>query len=630
MAYNSDLGNKDINYLGKDFNSFKNNLSEFAKTYFPTIHNDFSSASPGTMFVEIAAYVGDVLSYYMDNQIKENLLPYAKERSNIVNIANTLGYKVSPTRVSKTNVNVFLIIPAKATGTPDWPYALVLNQDSIFKSSEANQTFTTDRPVDFRYSSSADPTTTTVYKINTTTNKPSYFLLKKSVGVTNGIRKSKTFNIGADRTRYRKLSLDENNVVEIESVIDAQGNTWQEVPYLAQETVYIERKNTSEEDAVLSDDSLSVPYLLKLKKTSKRFITRTTPDNKTALIFGSGINSVADELIIPNPENVGANSPEGIGNLDRAFDPSNFLHTKTYGQSPNNTTLTVKYKVGGGSSANVAANTITNVDTAYWSTTDIDLSSTIVNDVKNSLAVENPQAAQGGAGPETPAEIKRNALAYFNSQNRIVTREDYIGRVYAMPPRFGQISKAYVAPDTILEKVANNIDPQSVPNTNATNLYLLGYDKNGNLTNVNDATKENLKTYLGPYRMLTDSINIKNGFIINIGVEFDIIVLPNYNAAEVLLSCIAIIKNHFDIKKWQFNEPITVNKIITKIADNEGVQSVIKLEIKNKWKQSKGYSGNKYDIESATKNGIIYPSIDPAVFELKFPNADIIGKTSSY
>ncbi len=630
MAYNSDLENKDINYLGKDFNSFKNNLSEFAKTYFPTIHNDFSSASPGTMFVEIAAYVGDVLSYYMDSQIKESLLPYAKERANIVNIANTLGYKVAPTKVSKAKVNVFIIIPATTDGVPNWNYALTLNADSTFKSSEAGQTFSTDRDVNFAVSSSIDPTTTTVYKLNTVTNKPSYYLLKKQVRVTNGTRKSQVFSIGADRTRYRKLTLDQNNVTEVESIKDSQGNTWHEVPYLAQETVFIERKNTSEEDAILSGEAPTVPYLLKMKKTSKRFITRTTPNNQTVLVFGSGISSVADELIIPNPENVGGNSPQGINKLDRAFDPSNFLHTKSYGQSPANTTLTVNYKVGGGASSNVSANTISRVETSRWSAANIELEGSLLADVKNSLAVENPEAAQGGSGPETPSEIKRNALAHFNSQNRIVTREDYIGRVYSMPPRFGQIAKAYVAPDTVLEQVANNIDPQSVPNTNATNLYLLGYNKSKRLINVNEATKENLKTYPGPYRMLTDSINIKNGFVINIGVDFDIVVLPNYNTSEVLLKCISLIRNHFIIDKWQFNEPITINKIITKVANAEGVQSVVNLSIVNKWRQSKGYSGNKYDIESATKNGIIYPSIDPAIFELKFPVSDITGKTSSY
>ena len=452
-TYNNDLENKDINYVGKDFNSFKNNLSEFAKTYFPTIHNDFSSASPGTMFVEIASYVGDVLSYYMDNQIKENLLPFAKERSNIVNIANTLGYRVTPTRVSKAKVNLFLIIPATAAGTPDWKYALTLNANSSVKAAEGQQSFTTDRDVNFKYSSSMDPTTTTVYKINTSTNKPSYFLLKKHVNVTNGTRKETSFVIGNDRTRYRKLTLDENNVVEIESVKDSQGNNWYEVPYLAQETVFIERKNTSEQDTILSDGADTSPYLLKMKKTSKRFITRTTPNNKTALVFGSGVSTVADELIIPNPENVGGSGPDGINMLDRAFDPSNFLQTKTYGQTPVNTTLTVKYKVGGGTTSNVAANTINQVQTALWAANDIDLTTSIVNDVKNSIAVENPLAAQGGAGPETPSEIKRNALAFFNTQNRIVTREDYIGRIYSMPPRFGHISKAYVAADTILQKL---------------------------------------------------------------------------------------------------------------------------------------------------------------------------------
>ncbi len=645
-VYNSDLENKNINYLGKDFNSFKTNLTEFAKTYFPTVYNDFSAASPGTMFVEIAAYVGDVLSYYMDSQLKENLLPYAKERSNVINLANTLGYKTKPTKASKCKVNLFAILPAKNDGTPDWLYAPTLLEDSVVQSTQGNVKFTIDRDVKFGFSSSMDPTTTTVYQLNTTTNLPAFFLLKKSVNASSGQRKSTSFAIGDVSERYRKLELAETDVIEIEKITDSQGNEWREVPYLAQETVFIEAANTSAIDQELSQGATNAPYLLKLRKTSKRFITRTTNNNTTSIVFGSGVSTVADELIIPNPENVGMNSQDGVSKLDRAFDPSNFLQTRTYGEAPRNTTLTVYYKTGGGTRSNVGAGTITKVDTAMYQAPHADAVPSIFNSVKASLAVNNESAAMGGSSAETVSEIKRNAMAHFQGQNRIVTREDYIGRIYSMPPRFGNITKAYVAPDTVLNRASNQIagnleqDPLtgivgvpeelSVSNPNATNIYLLGFDRNKKLSSVVQAVKENLKTYLTPYRMMTDAMNIKDGFIVNIGVEFEIIVLPNHNNNEVLIKCINEVRKHFDIDRWQFNEPITISKITNKLANTEGVQSVQEVKIVNKWKASQGYSGNKYDISTATVNGIIYPPLDPSVFELKFPQNDIKGSVATY
>ena len=626
MAYNSDIENKDINYLGKDFNSFKQNLSNFAKTYFPTIYNDYSDASPGTMFIELAAYVGDVLSYYMDSQLKESMLPYAKERANVIALANTLGYRVKPTQASKATVEAFIILPANTDGNPDWKYAPILQQNTQVKSTQGGVSFTTDRDIDFQYSSSFDPTTTSVYKINESTNLPSYFLLKKSVNVTSATRTTSEFAI-AGQERYKKIELTPSNVITIESVTDSEGHTWSEVPYLAQETVFQEMTNTSYSDQTLSEYKNTAPYLLRLKKTSKRFITRTNNKNRTELIFGSGVAVSADELIIPNPENVGLNSDDGINSLDKAFDPSNFLHTKSYGQAPKNTTLTVKYQTGGGTAANVAAGTITSIDTAFWTTQADDIDASVYADVKKSLAVNNPIAAGGGRGAENISEIKQNAMAYFQTQNRIVTREDYIGRIYSMPPRFGNIAKAYVsagAINTYLNGEEENRNP------NVTNIYLLGYNASKKLDTVNDAVKENLKTYLTPYRMLTDAINIKNGFVVNIAVEFEIIPLPNKNSNEVLLSCISAVKTYFNIDRWQFNEPINISDLTTTIAAVDGVQSVQNLLITNKWKLSNNYSGNKYNIESATKNGIIYPPVDPAVFELKFPNNDIKGKVSSY
>jgi hypothetical protein len=130
--------------------------------------------------------------------------------------------------------------------------------------------------------------------------------------------------------------------------------------------------------------------------------------------------------------------------------------------------------------------------------------------------------------------------------------------------------------------------------------------------------------------LMTDSINIKNGYIINIGINFQIVVLPGRNSKEVVLRCIDALKLEFHIDRMQFNNPIIVKDTILTLAGVEGVQSVMGVDFVNKWRESEGYSGNKYDLELANQNGIIYPSLDPAVFEIKFPNQDIKGEVVTY
>ena len=168
-----------------------------------------------------------------------------------------------------------------------------------------------------------------------------------------------------------------------------------------------------------------------------------------------------------------------------------------------------------------------------------------------------------------------------------------------------------------------------IPNSLAMNMYVLGYNASNQLTELNQAVKENLKNYLNYYRILTDAVNIKDAFIINIGINFEITVLPNYNSNEVLLKCVNELKNYFSIDKWQINQPIIKSAITNIIGNIQGVQTVVGSEITNLYKSENGYSGNVYDLTPATKNGIIYPSLDPSIFEVKFPNQDIRGRVVS-
>jgi len=622
---------KEIKYLNKTFPEFKKNLVDYAKNYFPDTYNDFTDASPGTMFIEMAAYVGDVLSFYTDYTLKENMIQHASERKNLLNIAQSFGYKPKLSVASSTDIDVYQLVPSTDTGgdgsssKPDYRYALLV-EGGMEVQTETGTIFRTSRDVNFAESSSLSPTETTVYQLNLTTGIPEYYLLKKTVSATSG--ELKTLNISVtDPKKNLKIKITDDDIIGIETVTDTDENVWTEVPYLAQDTIFEETVNNFDFDPLLAPDSVAVPYILSLRKTGRRFITRITPDNNMELQFGSGISTNSDISILPNPENVGSNLPASIDGLDIAFDPSNFLRSRTYGQVPSSTTLTINYTIGYGIDGNVPSNTIVVINSkTTQQTTEELLNSTTLATVVASLQVNNPSPATGGKSTETLEEIRQNALAYFSTQNRAVTREDYIVRTYSLPARYGSIAKAYITQD---QQVLPSTG-LSVANPFAMNLYVIGYNQSKNLTNVSRASKENLRNYLSQYRLLTDAVNIKNGYIINIGVDFKVVVLPGRNSREIILRCIDTLKAFFNIENMQFRQPIITKDIVLALASTDGVQSVIDVTILNKWRESEGYSGNKYNLTAANRSGILYPSLDPSVFEIKYPERDIRGKAVTY
>jgi hypothetical protein len=482
--------------------------------------------------------------------------------------------------------------------------------------------------VDFGFSSSFNPTEVTIYETNTATNQPTYYLLKKSAKAVSGQVKTATFTFGS-AVAYDKILLPDTNIIEIISVTEADGDNWYQVPYLAQDTIFEDVPNLLENDPDLVGYRDSAPTLLKMRKTSKRFVTRLRSDNRLELQFGAGISDNNDEEIIPNPDNVGNGLAGFRRSVDIDIDPSNFLYTRAYGQAPANTTLTVTYTVGNGIQDNVPAATLKTISFIdYNENVNSANNAGLVNFVKTSVAVTNPDPAAGGKTADTLIDIKNNALANFATQNRLVTREDYIIRAYSMPSKYGSIAKAYIVPDDQITQ--QELVQSRVPNPLALNMYILGYDQNKQLIALNDAVKENLKTYLDYYRILTDAINIKDAFIINIGINFEISVLPNFNSNVVKLRCIDELKKLFNVDRWQINQPIIKSDALTTLANVPGVQSVIGVEFKNLYKTSDGYSGNVYDLNTATRNGVIYPSLDPSIFEVRFPNQDIRGKVTAF
>ena len=623
--------NKDVSYLGKDFGQFRQNLIDFAKQYFPTTYTNFNESSPGTLFINMASYVGDVLSYYTDNNLKESMLQYATERGNIYDIAKTLGYQPKNSVPAHVILDVYQLVPAIGTGSavqPDFNYALSIKPGMRIKHATSNSVFRTLESVEFRFSSSYNPTEITIYESNTTTKLPTYYLLKKQVPAVSGEIKTANFTFGAPKP-YDKVVLSDLNVIEVISITESDGDNWYEVPYLAQDTIFEEVPNLLENDPDFAPYRSSSPSLLKLKKTSKRFVSRLRGDNKLEIQFGAGVSNNNDEEIIPNPNNVGNGLTAIRRGVNVDIDPSNFLYTRTYGQAPSNTTLTITYTVGNGIEDNVDANTLTNIIGIDYVE---DINSTnninIVNLIKSSLAVTNVNPAIGAKTADTLDDIKNNALANFATQNRLVTREDYIIRTYSMPAKFGSVAKAYIVPDDQISQ--QDLEKNRIPNPYAMNMYILGYNKDKQLTAVNEVIKQNLKTYLGYYRILTDAVNLKDAFIINIGVDFEISVLTNYNSNEVLLKCINDLRAYFNIDRWQINQPIIKSDIANLLGNVKGVQSVINVSFKNLYDSDLNYSGNVYDLVSATKNGIIYPSLDPSIFEVKFPNQDIRGRVVNY
>lgn len=622
---------KNISYLGKDFGQFRQNLIDFTKQYFPNTYADFNESSPGMIFLEMAAYVGDVLSYYVDNNLKESLLDQATERGNIYDIASMLGYNINNVIPAYVTLDIFQLVPAIGTGSsvaPDYNYALSIKPGMQVKQNNGSAVFRTLDSIDFSYSSSISPTEVTIYESDPTTKLPTYYLLKKQVrGVSGTVKKSSyTF---ATPVPYDRIVLPDTNIIEIVSVTESDGDNWYQVPYLAQDTIFEDIPNLAENDPDLFQYRSSSPSLLKLKKTAKRYITRLRSDNKLELQFGAGISDNNDEEIVPNPDNVG----NGLAGFRRAvdvdIDPSNFLYTRTYGQAPANTTLTVTYTTGNGVLDNVAPNVLTEINfVEYNEDINANINASTVNFVKTTLAVNNASAASGAKTADTLQDVKNNALANFATQNRLVTREDYIIRAYSMPAKYGSVAKAYIVPDDQLSQ--QDYQSTRVPNPLAMNMYVLGFNDSKQLVELNQAVKENLKTYLDHYRILTDAVNIKDAFIINIAIDFEIAVLSNYNSNETLLKCINALKSLFDVDKWQINQPIIKSDITTTLANVIGVQSVVGVTISNKFDTSFGYSGNIYDLTTATKNGIIYPSLDPSIFEVKFPNRDIKGRVVNY
>jgi hypothetical protein len=596
---------KNIKYVNKSFSDFKTSLQEFTKTYFPDTYNDFSEASPGDMFIEMASYVGDVSSFYIDTQIQENFLNLAKEKESLYNLAYSFGYRPKLSYASTTEIDVYQLIPSVG-GSPDLSYSLIIPANTSLTSNVDFTKFITTDDIDFSQTSSAE---ISYYNSN-------YFLLKKSVPVISAEIKETTLSFSTP-VKFNSATINDSNILQILEVTGSDGNRWYEVPYLAQETIFTPTANPT-------SGSDGINYLINLQRVPKRFVTRVKNSGSIELQFGSGISNQTDIQIIPTPDNIQLGLVSSVSDRIDDYNKASVFYTKNYGIAPSSD-LHIKYLVGGGVESNVPTNTITVIDTTNsnswfkYSPSD----SGIKNLIIENLLVTNPSPSVGGRSGDSVEEIRLNTLNAYTSQNRAVTKEDYIVRTLSLPSKYGAIAKAYITQETF-----NSTGNLLSENPLSLDLYILGYDSNKKLTNANNTLKSNLKTYLNEYRMVTDAINIKNAFYINIGVNFEINSDPSFNNKELLSSCISSLKTYFAVDSWQINQPIVLSEINALLLQIPGVRSVSKIEIINK--QGGDYSPYGYDIHAATRNGILYPSIDPSMFEIRFPDNDINGRIITY
>jgi hypothetical protein len=592
---------KNIKYLNKSFSDFKTSLQEFAKTYFPDTYNDFSESSPGNMFIEMASYIGDVSSFYIDTQIQENFLNLAKEKESLYNLAYSFGYRPKLSYASTTNVEISQLVPLLGN-SPDLDYCLLIPANTTVTSNTNFSKFLTIEDVDFSQTSSVDIT----YYNN------SYLLFTKSVPVISAEVKSVTAPFSSPE-KFSSFTINDNNILQILSISGSDGSKWYEVPYLAQNIIFSSSLNPT-------SGSDGINYLLQLKNVPNRFITRIKNTGSIELQFGAGISNQNDVDLLPTPDNINLGLISSVGGLVDDYNKASIFFTKDYGVSPS-TNLNIQYLVGGGIESNIQSNALTSLDTTNalswfkYNPNTPNLNQLIIQNIM----INNSSPAVGGRGGDTSEEIRLNTMNAYTAQNRAVTKEDYIFRTLSLPSRYGNIAKAYITQETFNSTgnlISNN--PLSL------DLYILAYNSNKQLTQANNTLKNNLKTYLNEYRMITDAINIKNAFYINIGVNFEITVDPSYNNKELLSTCISQIKNYFNIDAWQINQPIILSEINALLIQIPGVRSISKVEIINK--QGGDYSPYSYDIIGATKNNIIYPSVDPSIFEIRFPDLDINGR----
>tara|TARA_A100001515_G_scaffold81178_2_gene64352 strand:- start:9209 stop:11017 length:1809 start_codon:yes stop_codon:yes gene_type:complete len=589
-----------INYTSRDYESIRNDLITHVKRYYPNVYQDFNEASFGSMMLDSVAYVGDVLSFYMDYNVNESFLDSSIETNNIIKLARQMGYRYAGVPASSGIVTMYIVVPASANGIqPDLDYAPILKKGAVFTAGSTGASFTLNEDVDFSVASNE----VVVATVDTNTGVPTGYAIKAYGQVISGEVKEKNIDIG-NFQRFRKVLISDRNITEIISVLDLNGNEYYEVDYLTQDTIYVPVVNKN-------SDSDKVPMVLKPRKVPRRFVFEQL-SNQYYLQFGYGSETNITNEIISEPNKVimQVNGKDYV--VDESFDPTNLIETDKMGVAPSNTTLTVKYRKNSVNTNNVASRALTSVgDTDFTFANIGSLSSQKVNNVISSLEFENEKPIIGSVSEPSNEEIKYRAYGAFSSQNRAVTAEDYKAVIYAMPPKFGAVKRCNIVQDQ--DSFKRNL-----------NLYIISEDSDGNLTESTSTLKTNLKEHLSNYKMINDTIDILDARVVNLGIEIDIIAEEHKNKFDVLQSAVDAIKFEILRSKYNVAEPVRVSDIFRTLKNVDGVLDVVSVNVARK--SGSLYSSFSYDVEGNTSpDGRLILGREDVIFEVKYPDSDIVG-----
>lgn len=597
-------------FLAKDKNAFQAELLNFSRTFFPEKIRDLSENSVGGMFLEYASFIGDTMSFYLDHQFHELSPETAVETRNIQRHLKNAGVKITGASPAAVDVSFTIIINAVKVGsryeprTTDIPK---LKEGTIVLASNGTR-FELTEDLDFSKKDNAGNFLAELEIASTDTDgSPSSFFMTRTGLCVSGFRETETFNIPNTHTPFRTITLSNEDASQIINVFDSEGNKYYEVEALSQDTVFrvIENENS---------DNFLVDNNIELIPAPRRFTTDMNINTRlTTLRFGSGLAESLDDDIVSDPSEF-AIPLFGKKNFGRfSLDPGKLLDTQTLGISPINTSITVDYRFGGGLSHNVAEGAITSLDTLLIEFPG-EPTSVSANSIRASLNVNNPGRASGGEDAPTLRELKEKITSFRNSQSRIVSKEDLLARVYTMPSGLGRVFRASV-----------RTNPN---NPLAAQLFIISRDQNRKLINSPDSLKKNLIVYLNQFRLISDAIDILDAKVVNLGVEFTISTELSANRNLVLQNVIRKLKDFFQIKNWQIDQPIILGDIENIIFNTQGVQSVIGLKFKNIVGNVLGreYSQNIFNVNSNTKKGMIIPDTG-SIFEIKFPNVDIEGSS---
>lgn len=602
---------KDISYSNRDFESIRNELKRYTSTHFNQNVVDISDASLAGLLIDLASYVGDVMSYYIDHQFNESSLETAVEQENVERLIRAAGTPIAGPGPAIVEVTFRARIPATIIAgeyVPNRTYLPKIKKETIV-SSNSGIDFTLMDNIDFA-EVDQDNNLVASYRVGQLSgNVPLNFICERKGVCTSAKTTQERFTLGDKIVPFRTLTLTNSNVTEIIHVYDADGDPYYEVESLTQDTVF-KRFANSRSDAEYS------PQRLHIQHAPKRFVTtRSGVTGKTTLRFGSGDDMAFDEDIVPDPSEHAVTLYGDRQTTSKiSIDPNSFLETQTLGISPRNTTITVNYRHGGSVRHNVAAASINSVKTLI-TTFSTATPTSIATSIRSSMTVVNENPAAGGEDAPTLEDLRTIALFSKNSQNRVVTREDLLARVYAMPTNFGRVFRASVRD--------NPNNPQ------AAQLHILSRDSNGKLMLSPDTLKENLGFFLSKFRLVSDAIDILDASIVNIGINYTVTVDAAMNSETTLNVVNAKLGEYFKVKKWQIDQPIVTGEIENIILNTLGVVSILELSFVGIHGVHNGliYSDFAFDTKRHMDRGYIFPPRG-GIFEVKFPNEDIVGKVS--